>query len=242
MLLRRVLRDLIGSVLGRGSPDGGGPGLFAPWAVLAAVGGSVVVGVAGGALLPAGTSGDLHAVAGLPPFRSVEIWDLGQPVDLNVHANLPQRVTLDTPTEAGIRTEVRGETLVVSGTAVAPVTVAVALPTIQRLVLWGDTRARVRAVHSQELAVTLSDSASIEAEGVVTRLELVADAHGHARLHALSADRARVTASGSSRVDVQVQSALDATVGDQAGVYYRGNPEVRQVLHRGGTVSALPGP
>ena len=213
----------------------------APAAALASAASAVAVGVVGGAVLPDRVDGSFHAYDGaLPSFSSVEVWDLDHAVDLNVHANLPPRVTVEAPEGAEILAEVRGDTLVVRGTSPGPVTLSVAMPEIERLVLWGDTHARVRAVHSQELAVTLSDSASVEAEGVVAHLELVADANGQARLHALTAEEARVTASGTSQVDVSVGSVLEATVIDNAGVIYRGNPEVHQVVHRGGRVTPAP--
>jgi len=213
----------------------------APAAALAAIGSAAVVGLVGSLVVPARPAGSFQVLDDdLPSFSSVEVWDLDHPVALNVHANLPPRVTVDAPEGALIRTEVRGDTLVVRGTSPGPVTVSVAMPEIERLVLWGETQARVRAVHSSDLAVTLSDSATIEAEGVVARLELVADANGQARLHALSVEEARVTASGASQVDVSVGTMLEATVVDSAGVTYRGNPEVHQVLHRGGRISPAP--
>lgn len=175
----------------------------------------------------------------LPAFRSIEVWDLGQDVLLSVHASLPQRVTVAAPPDAVIRTAVRGDTLVISGESSAPVEISVALPDLKRLVLWGDTHARVRAIHSPDLAVTLADNASVEAQGVTAHLELVVDHLGHAQLRSLSTQEARVTASGRSRVDLQVASRLDATVGDQAGVYYTGDPEVHQTLHRSGQVRSL---
>ncbi len=226
MLLRRVLHHLTA------------PHVASSAALWLALGATAAVGVGVVALDGLTTHGAATVERTLPPFRSVEVWDLGHVVSLNVHANLPQRVTLDAPPDARIRTEVRGDTLVISGASSGPVALSIALPELTRLVLWGDTQARVRAVRGQDLAVTLADSATIEAEGVVTRLELVADAHGRARLHALATTQARVTASGASRVDLQVRDALDATVGDHAGVTYQGNPAVRQVLHRGGTVTA----
>jgi len=237
MTLRALLRLLFAPP----APAGLGALHPAPATALAALGSAAVVGIVGGLVVPSRPAGSFQVLDDdLPAFSSVEVWDVDQPVALNVHANLPPRVTIDAPDGAQIRTEVRGDTLVVRGASPGPVTLSVAMPDIERLVLWGDTHARVRAVRSQDLAVTLSDSASIEAVGVVARLELVADAYGQARLHALAVEEARVTASGASQVDVSVGSMLEATVVDSAGVTYRGNPEVHQVLHRGGRVSPAP--
>lgn len=229
MLLRRVLHGLIDRHVAVASP---------PTLAAAACAGAIAAGAGLGLALD-GRGPDPVEVVALPAFDSIEVWDLGAPVELNVHANLPARVTLASGSEAVIRTDVRGDTLVISGAAEAPVTVSVALPEVERLVLWGDTRARVRAVHSQELAVTLADTARIEAEGVATRLELVVDAQSQARLGRLSTDVARVTASGGSRVDLSVEQLLSATVGDSAGVYYLGNPQVQQVVHGTGRVTPL---
>jgi len=253
MFLRRVLHRLVG--FGQtlfGPADAGRPldvaeaeeqsGWAPPLVALAALAGAAVVGGAVGIAFPDASSevqpGDTLPLE-LPPFSSIEVWDLGAGVVLNVHANLPQRVTVTVHPSTRIRTEVRGDTLVISGTSDLPVAVSVALPELERLVLWGDTRARVRAVDSSELAVTLADTAQLEAEGVATRLELVVDSHSRARLDTLATEVARVTASGASSVHVTVESHLSATVADGAGVYYRGNPEVQQVVHGGGRVSPV---
>lgn len=210
--------------------------------VVGAVGalvGAATVGTVAGVVLPSGSEEPRSVTMNpeVPQFHSIEVWDPGAGVDLNVHADLPQRVTITADVDAEIRLDVRGDALVISGQSDRPVRVSVALPKLDRLVLWGDTRARVRAIDSDALAVTLADTAWLQAEGVVTRLELVVDSHSLAQLETLSAQEARVTASGASRVDVSVGSKLSATVGDQAGVFYRGNPEVSQHTHRGGTVT-----
>jgi hypothetical protein len=203
---------------------------------------AATVALAGGVLSATlvGGSGQVSTeIEDLPPFTGIEVWDLDAPVLLAVHSNLPTHVTvscddgLDT-----LMTRVRGGTLVIGGTSSEPVSVSVSLPDLERLVLFGDVRASVRSIHAQEFSAILADTARLDAQGEVRRLEVVVDAQGHALLHDLVSQEATVTASGSSRVDLSVQTLLTATAFGGAGVFYFGHPEVKQNVH--GTAHVSP--
>lgn len=128
-----------------------------------------------------------------------------------------------------ITTRVKAGSLVIGNTPGAftsksPMSVNVGVPSLTALALSGSGVVSTTGVTESGLTVRLSGSGVIHASGSVTRLNVVLDGSGDARLEHLVASDVHAVVSGSGRILLTATKTLDASVTGSGAIVYRGNP------------------
>jgi hypothetical protein len=138
-----------------------------------------------------------------------------------------------------VTTEVRaGELVIASHGSFAtktPMSVEVTVPTLASARLSGSGSMTVDGVSTARFAAGLSGTGVLTVTGSVRRLEAVLAGSGDLRLQGLESRDARVTVSGSGRLQVRTTRTLHASVPGSGAIFYSGNPErvIRNVTGSG---------
>jgi hypothetical protein len=143
-----------------------------------------------------------------------------QSVVVRADDNLLNRVT----------TDVKSGTLVIGNTSGTfttntPMSVAVTVPSLNRLALTGSGNILVRGIRTESLTVTLSGSGNLIGQGTATSLDVTVNGFGNARLTGLAASDVHAVVSGSGNIFVTATKSLDASVPGSGTIIYTGNPQ-----------------
>jgi hypothetical protein len=163
------------------------------------------------------------------PFDAIEL--AGSNI-VDVHVGGAQSVVVhaDDNLLDRVVTEVRGGTLVVGNrnggfAAATRMRVEVTVPKLGEIALSGSGSVVVDGIDAERVAVALSGSGEIRAQGTTTRLDVTVDGSGDARLDELVAADVRAVVSGTGRILVTATRTLDASVPGTGTVVYGGEPE-----------------
>jgi len=155
---------------------------------------------------------------------------VGDEQSVVVHAddNLIERVT----------TEVHDGTLRIASvgnlTTTLPMTVEIAIPSLERATLSGSGVLTVDGVNGSNFVARLLGAGVIEARGTIDHLDASVGGSGDAHLRNLLAKEVIATVSGTGRVEVHATESLDATVSGIGAIVYAGHPN-RLTTHITGT-------
>jgi Putative auto-transporter adhesin, head GIN domain len=128
-----------------------------------------------------------------------------------------------------VRTEVRGDTLVIdledgSYSTRAPLRVTVSTPSLDGISISGSASAQASGVEAERFEARISGSGDMELKGSAGDLAAWISGSGDMRLYGLSVRRAEVDVSGSGNVQLSAAESLDVEVSGSGDVSYRGNP------------------
>ncbi len=143
-----------------------------------------------------------------------------QSVVVKADDNLLDRVT----------TEVQSGNLVIANTpgsftTKSPMSVEVAVPTLNALTLGGSGNIVVDDIQADSLEVTLPGSGTLTGSGAATRLDVTVSGSGTVQFTRLVANDVRAVVSGSGSIVVTATETLDASVPGSGAILYAGNPQ-----------------
>ncbi len=144
-----------------------------------------------------------------------------------------------------VRTEVRGDTLIIdmedgSYSTSAPLLVTVSTPALDGIAISGSASAQASGVTAERFDASISGSGSMEVAGTAGRLEASVSGSGDMRLFGLATRRAAVDVSGSGNIELSAAEALSVEVSGSGDVRYRGNPRVRSDVQGAGELRREP--
>lgn len=176
----------------------------------------------------------------LPPFHAVELAGASE-VTVRVGQRQAVEVRADDNLVNRLTTEVRSGALVIdtrgSFSAVSPMTVSVAVPTLDAVTLSGSGAVRIEGVEQQELQVQLPGDGLVVVAGRVDRLRASLGGTGDAQLQDLVASDVVATVPGTGRLVVNATRSLDASVSGTGAIFYTGNPsDVKQSVTGTGAI------
>jgi DNA-binding transcriptional regulator YdaS (Cro superfamily) len=190
-----------------------------------------------------GVSGSGNArteVRNVPAFSAI---DIAGPIDAEIAIGPESHVEItgDDNIIPLITTDVHGDRLELGARkSVRPsvhLAARITVPRLTRLELTGSGEVAAHGVQADRLAVTLSGSGTIRADGTAHEAEIALVGSGAIALDQLAAERASVSVSGSGDVAVAAARALDVAITGSGDVTYRGEPELRQRITGSGRVT-----
>ena len=158
-----------------------------------------------------------------------------QSVVVKADDNLLDRVT----------TDVRSGELVIGNTpggftTRTPMSVEIAVPTLDALTLTGSGNIVVDGIDAQSLTVTVPGSGTLTGSGTATRLDVTIGGSGVVQFTRLVANGARAVVSGSGTIFVTATGSLDASVSGSGAIFYAGNPpEVTKSVTGSGAINGV---
>ncbi len=140
-----------------------------------------------------------------------------------------------------VRTEVRGDTLVIdmedgSYSTSAPLLVTVSTPALDGISISGSASAQASGVTAERFDASISGSGDMEVQGTAGELEASVSGSGDMRLYGLAARRAVVDVSGSGNIQLSAAEGLEVQVSGSGDVRYRGNPAREVKISGSGSV------
>jgi hypothetical protein len=143
-----------------------------------------------------------------------------QSVVVKADDNLLDRVT----------TEVHSGKLVIGNTpgsltTKSPMSVEVAVPALNALMLTGSGNIVVDGVETESLKVALPGSGTLTGSGTARRLDVTVSGSGTVQFTQLVADDVRAVVSGSGSIFLTTTKSLDASVSGSGAILYTGNPQ-----------------
>lgn len=116
--------------------------------------------------------------------------------------------------------------------------VVISTPSLAALTIDGSGDAKLSNLKGEKLALEISGSGDILAEGAVEQLKLSIDGSSDANLVALQTQRATIEINGSGDVNLSVAAALDAVVNGSGDIVYHGEPaQVSSHVHGSGEIA-----
>jgi putative autotransporter adhesin-like protein len=129
-----------------------------------------------------------------------------------------------------IETDVNGGNLHIHShtqyNASKPITIRISVPNLEKFTSAGAGDIHVSGVKNDQLVLSNSGAANIEASGQTKFVDIGTSGAGNIDTSKLVAERAKVTVSGAANVDVYASQQLDVTVSGIGSVTYSGNPPV----------------
>ncbi len=139
-----------------------------------------------------------------------------------------------------IRTEVRGDTLVIdsekSYSSRKGIVIRVTVPDLQSARLMGSGDIDIQELRGDRFEVSIQGSGDVRATGTVRMLSATVQGSGDMHLYDLDALDADVKVVGSGDIRVRATGNLDATVTGSGDIRYRGNPMVKSKVHGSGDI------
>jgi hypothetical protein len=127
-----------------------------------------------------------------------------------------------------VTTGVRADRLVIgtrgSFSTAAPMSVTVAAPSLDTIVLSGSGRMIVTGVDAESLTVALDGSGLVVARGAAERVVATLAGSGNVELQDLIASNVEAVVSGSGQIRVYATSTLSAGIPGSGVVFYGGHP------------------
>ena len=227
---------------------GPAPGRSAPWL---GTGIGVVLGVVAGAAIVVAAALAVRSDHGsgaaatehreLAPFVAVELAGENT-VTIRVGPAQSVAVTADQDLIRRVTTIVHDGRLVVgnegSVTTANGMSVAVTVPSLERVVLSGSGTVTVAGVTGNDFVADLSGTGTLEASGTVGRVTAVLSDTGTVDLKGLIAREAVARMDGTGVIGVHATSTLDATLTGTGSIVYWGAPSVTTHNTGTGTVTA----
>jgi hypothetical protein len=180
----------------------------------------------------------------VPGFRRIEVQGATDIVAA-IGPATEVTVTADDNLLQFVRTEVRGDTLVIdmqdgSYSFDVDLVVHVVTPALEGVKIEGSSDVEIRGLQGQALAIEIQGSGDVRASGSVERLSVSIAGSGDMNLFELQARQAKIDISGSGDVEVYASERLDARVSGSGDVRYRGAPRECQA-HVDGSGSVASG-
>jgi hypothetical protein len=107
-----------------------------------------------------------------------------------------------------------------------PIAIRISVPDLERFNSAGAGDVHVSGVKNDQLVLSNTGAANIEASGQTKFVEISTSGAGNIEAEELQAERAKVTVSGAANVDVFASQQLDVSVSGIGSVTYAGNPPV----------------
>jgi hypothetical protein len=175
------------------------------------------------------------------PFTGVE---LAGSNTVAIHVGEPQSVAVvgDDNLVGRVTTVVRDGSLVIddtgSFTTRAPMRVAVAVPSIDGVVLGGAGTVTIDGVASADFNAELAGEGTLAVAGTAERVAAVLTGTGTLDLHDLAASAGTAQLQGTGTIRIHVTTTLEATLTGTGSILYRGEPTVTMHDTGTGTVAA----
>jgi hypothetical protein len=118
-----------------------------------------------------------------------------------------------------------------------PLVARITAPRLTAIGLTGSGDVAAHGLQADDLALSLTGSGTLGADGTVHQLGVELTGSGTLALDRLAAERARVTVSGSGDVTVAVSKSLDVQITGSGDVTYHGDPELKQQITGSGRVA-----
>lgn len=204
-----------------------------------------------GCVVAVGSGCGLHTVLGssvektesrvVGDFKRIEVRGSA---DVDVALGAPTSVTVsgDENVLPFLRTEVRGDTLVIglkdgSFKLRHPLKVAVTAPALAGVEIAGSADVDVRGLRGERFDASIAGSGNLTAEGEVGRLDVSIAGSGDVKLFDLQARDVAIDIAGSGDARVSASSALDVSIAGSGDVRYRGEPKVAKSIAGSGRVA-----
>jgi hypothetical protein len=107
-----------------------------------------------------------------------------------------------------------------------PIAIRISVPDLEKFTSAGAGDVHVSGVKNDQLVLSNTGAANIEASGQTKFVEISTSGAGNIEAEELQAERAKVTVSGAANVDVYASQQLDVSVSGIGSVTYSGNPPV----------------
>jgi Putative auto-transporter adhesin, head GIN domain len=165
----------------------------------------------------------------LAPFKSI---DAAGAYEVNIVCQQTQSFEIegDDNILALIKTDVTGGNLHIYSasqySASKPIAIRISVPDLERFNSAGAGDVHVSGVKNDQLVLSNTGAANIEASGQTKFVEISTSGAGNIETEELQAERAKVTVSGAAKVDVYASQQLDVVVSGIGSVTYSGDPPV----------------
>lgn len=176
-------------------------------------------------------------------FHSVELAG-GNNVVIHVGGKQSVVVKADDNLLNHVTTTVQSGTLVIGNTpgsltAKSPMSIEVAVPTLDALTLAGGGNIIVNGIDAESLTVALSGSGNVTGSGTATSLGVTLGGSGNVWFTRVAANDVHAALSGSGNIFVTALSSLDASVPGSGTISYTGNPQdVTKSITGSGAITA----
>ncbi len=175
-------------------------------------------------------------------FDEVELSGIG---NLSIRQTGSESLTVTAEEEVlpKIRTEVVNDRLIIgpepnsSIQTTRPINYELTVVDLHALKLAGSGDVDAQSISTDELAVTISGSGTVEISGKAESQEISVSGSGEYRAENLESEEAKVDVEGAGSTVINASKALDARVGGAGSVEYVGNPTVEQDVSGAGRVS-----
>jgi hypothetical protein len=107
-----------------------------------------------------------------------------------------------------------------------PIVIRISVPDLEKFTSAGAGDVHVSGVKNNQLILSNTGAANIEASGETKFVEIATSGAGNIETENLRAERAKVSVSGAANVDVYASQQLDVSVSGIGSVTYSGNPPV----------------
>jgi putative autotransporter adhesin-like protein len=107
-----------------------------------------------------------------------------------------------------------------------PIAIRISVPNLEKSTSAGAGDVHVSGVKNDQLVLSNTGAANIEATGQTKFVEISTSGAGNINTEKLQAERAKVVVSGAANVDVYASQQLDVSVSGIGSVTYSGNPPV----------------
>lgn len=167
------------------------------------------------------------------PLTGFSAIDLEGAARVQITVGAPNALELEGPADIleRIRTEVRGDTLVIDSrlrvwlrNTSARVTLRISTPELKALRLGGGNEIRIEGYSGGESSIKAEGAANISATGALDRVVVRMSGAGNVNLRDLVANDADVTVDGVGTVVVRATETLHATMNGVGTIHYLGNP------------------
>lgn len=179
----------------------------------------------------------------VPAFSRVEVRGAAEIV-ARVGEPTSLRVTGDDNLLPYVTTQVEGETLVIamqpgSYSFERDLVVELSTPRLESFAVQGSADAELSGFAGGPLALSISGSGDVRAQGRVDELRVSISGSGDMRLDGLEARTGAVSIAGSGDVRVNAVESLEVSITGSGDVRYGGRPAVRQQITGSGSVGTF---
>lgn len=192
-----------------------------------------------------GSGVPLTEVREIPDFHAVRIEGSGD-LEIQVTDGTRCEITCDDNLMEHVLTDVADGTLVIKyNQNVGPkvgLTIKLHSKAIDSIQIAGASKATVRDVDADAMAVEVAGAADVTMEGRAESTEITIAGAGDVNSLDLASKSVKVSISGSGEVQVSAVDSLDVTIAGSGSVRYRGEPTVKKSIFGSGTVERISEP
>lgn len=117
-----------------------------------------------------------------------------------------------------------------------PITLKISAPSLEGVSASGAGKIEITGLKNEKFGMDVNGAPTVRVSGETKAFDLEANGAANIDTHQLRADRVKVEANGSSKVEVYAVNDLELDVNGPSRITYHGNPQVKQDVSGPGSV------